>query len=375
MAGMRAPGNFNPIGSELASGWKKWVEQYDFYMKATEKDKKDSDVQVAILLTLLGPDSMDIFRSFEWATEIDKDDVDIVKEKFRIYYTPRINETYQRYKFLKRKQEQGESFDSFLTDLKNLVSSCGYHIEEKGKVLRDQIVMGISSNTVREKLLDPESLTVTVAIDLCRSSEITGQLMTGMSAESLPIHSVRGQRSSTQRRFKKDAKPNFKAQTKPNCRFCGGIHEPRKCPAYGQECRACGRQNHYAKCCDNFSKNNKAHAHTVKNNNDHVGSIVYSVDESCTSKEWHAVLDIGGRGLKVKIGTGASCNVLSSSDYGILSEAQPDSRLSNCHTKLRWYGGHHLDVKGKVTYTAEYKCASTVGTANQCRTRAGRENQ
>ena len=60
---------------------------YDFYMKATEKDKKDSDVQVAILLTLLGPDSMDIFRSFEWATEIDKDDVEIVKEKFRIYYT------------------------------------------------------------------------------------------------------------------------------------------------------------------------------------------------------------------------------------------------------------------------------------------------
>ena len=68
MAGMRAPGNFNPIGSELASGWKQWAEQYDFYMKATEKDKKDSDVQVAILLTLLGPDSMDIFRSFEWAT-------------------------------------------------------------------------------------------------------------------------------------------------------------------------------------------------------------------------------------------------------------------------------------------------------------------
>ena len=61
MAGMRAPGNFNPIGSELTSGWKKWVEQYDFYMKAKQKDKKDSDVQVAILLTLLGPDSMDIF--------------------------------------------------------------------------------------------------------------------------------------------------------------------------------------------------------------------------------------------------------------------------------------------------------------------------
>ena len=35
-----------------------------------------------------------------------------------------------------------------------------------------------------------------------------------------------------------------------------------------------------------------------------VSAAVFSVDESCTSKEWHAVLDIGGRGLKVKIDTG-----------------------------------------------------------------------
>ena len=82
-------------------------------------------------------------------------------------------------------------------------------------MLRDQIVMGISSNTVREKLLDHESLTVTVAIDFCRSSEITGQLMTGMSAESLPIQCSRA-KAATHRRFKKDTKPNSKAQTKPN---------------------------------------------------------------------------------------------------------------------------------------------------------------
>ena len=68
-----------------------------------------------------------------------------------------MNETYERYKFLKRKQKQGESFESFLTDLKNLVSSCGYHIE-KCKVLRDQIVMGVMSNQ--------EILTLKTAVDL-----------------------------------------------------------------------------------------------------------------------------------------------------------------------------------------------------------------
>ena len=107
-------------------------------------------------------EAMDIYRSFEWVTAADKDDIEIVKAKFKAYFTPRVNETYERYKFLKRKQEQGETFESFLTDLKNLVSSCGYHVEEKSKVLRDQIV----SNVVREKLLDQAALTLLTIIML-----------------------------------------------------------------------------------------------------------------------------------------------------------------------------------------------------------------
>ena len=40
MGGMKPPGNFNPVGLEVATSWQKWSEQFDFYMKATEKDTK-----------------------------------------------------------------------------------------------------------------------------------------------------------------------------------------------------------------------------------------------------------------------------------------------------------------------------------------------
>ena len=53
IGGMKPPCNFTPIDLEVANSWQKWVEQYDFYMKAKEKDMKDSDVQVAILLTVV----------------------------------------------------------------------------------------------------------------------------------------------------------------------------------------------------------------------------------------------------------------------------------------------------------------------------------
>ena len=90
-------------------------------------------------------------------------------------------------------------------------------------------------------------------------------------------------------------------------------------------------------------------------NNVSTSSIVFSVKEKSTSKGWHAVSDIGGRGLRAKIDTGASCNVISINDYNVLSKAQPTQCMNKCNTKLMSYGGHNLSVKGKVTYTAEYK--------------------
>ena len=78
-----------------------------------------------------------------------------------------------------------------------------------------------------------------------------------------------------------------------------------------------------------------------------MNSIVFSVNEPSTNKEWHVILDIGGRGLIAKIDTGASCDVISTNDYDILSKAQPASSMNKCHTKLRSYGGHSLAVKEK----------------------------
>ena len=248
-----------------------------------------------------------------------------------------MNETYERYKFLKGKQEQGETFESFLTDLKNLVSSCGYPVEEKSKVLHDQIVMGVVSNAVREKLLDQAALTLNTALDLCRSSEVTGQLLMGMSATNDPIQPVHAVKQKGQGHKSTHTNSSDKHVHKNNpkcCKYCGKSHEPRQCQANGRFCNKRGMKNHYANCCDNFSKHdNKTPVHSVGHNNDNTHSIVFSVNEQPTSKEWHAVLDIGGRGLWAKIDTGASCNVISINDYDILSKAQPTQCMNKIVTQ------------------------------------------
>ena len=82
---MRPPGAMS-LTCDLASGWVRWIERWQFYMLATEKTQKPGPVQVAMLLTLMGPEAIDIYRTFEWANPLDKDDIELVKGKFAAYF-------------------------------------------------------------------------------------------------------------------------------------------------------------------------------------------------------------------------------------------------------------------------------------------------
>ena len=94
----------------------------------------------------MGPEAIDVYRSFDWGNEAENHNISQVKQTFARYFTPRTDVTYERYTFLQRNQELGETFDAFLTDLKNLISSCKYHADERGNILRDQIMMNITSS-------------------------------------------------------------------------------------------------------------------------------------------------------------------------------------------------------------------------------------
>ena len=70
---MRPPGAMSLTG-DLASGWVRWIERFQFYMLATEKTTKPGELHVAMLLTLMGPEAIDIYRTFEWANALDCND-------------------------------------------------------------------------------------------------------------------------------------------------------------------------------------------------------------------------------------------------------------------------------------------------------------
>ena len=54
---------------------------------ATERDKKAGGIQVATLLTLMGPKAMDVYRLFDWGSEAEKHDIAGEREVCPVYHT------------------------------------------------------------------------------------------------------------------------------------------------------------------------------------------------------------------------------------------------------------------------------------------------
>ena len=64
----------SPLSLEgnTSENWKRWKQRFELYLKATEADRKDKEIQVAILLHCIGEDGLEAFKTYEFEREEDK---------------------------------------------------------------------------------------------------------------------------------------------------------------------------------------------------------------------------------------------------------------------------------------------------------------
>ena len=140
------------------------------YEIATGLDKNQGKTRTATILTCIDADALEIFDGFVFANEGEANDVDNVIAKFENFCIGKTNETYERYCFNKRDQEQGENIDTYVAALRTLVKTCNYGTLEES-LIRDRIVIGIRENATRKKLLQDAKLTLNSCVDICRANE------------------------------------------------------------------------------------------------------------------------------------------------------------------------------------------------------------
>ena len=110
----------------------------------------------------MGDEADDILRSFALSEE-DKKKYDVVKGKFDVHFDTRKNVIFERAKFNKKVQEDGEPVDDFITALYSLVEHCNYGAL-RDEMIRDRVVVGVRDDALSLKLQMNTKLTLEEAV-------------------------------------------------------------------------------------------------------------------------------------------------------------------------------------------------------------------
>ncbi|XP_063370715.1 uncharacterized protein LOC134659037 [Cydia amplana] len=147
-----------------------WKQQFLLFVKASGVSSESAEVQASLLVNLIGSEGFDVFQTFTFAADTEKDDVQAIIKKFDAYFGAKVNTTLLRYKFFTRNQEEGESIQAYVTALRLLSKNCEFSTLEDD-LLKDRIVCGVRNVTVRDRLLRCEDLDLDKAIKMCQAEE------------------------------------------------------------------------------------------------------------------------------------------------------------------------------------------------------------
>ena len=215
-------------------------------------DKSD-ERQANMLLYCLGADAEDILSTTNISTE-NRKKYQKVLEKFDDFFAVRRNIIFERARFNKRTQQQGESAEDYITVLHQLAESCEYG-DIKEEMIRDRLVVGIRDEAMSERLQMESELTLDKAKKLIRRREAVQQqqgILKGSNETLETINARSKAKSRTQRRLVPLNQPVTRqpVQKAKLCRRCGKSSHPRQsCPAKDATCFRCNRKGHYGSQC------------------------------------------------------------------------------------------------------------------------------
>jgi hypothetical protein len=167
---------FNPPNSfdfTRPQDWPNWKSRFERFCIVTELTEEDENIQLSSLIYAMGLEAENIFKSFVFANDDEKDNYKVVMAKFDSHFVPKRNIIHERTLFHRREQKQGESVEEFIRALYELSENCEF--TDKDDQIRDRIVIGIADKTVSEKLQLIENLTLNQAIETARQSEAVKQ--------------------------------------------------------------------------------------------------------------------------------------------------------------------------------------------------------
>ncbi|KAL0878513.1 hypothetical protein ABMA27_003602 [Loxostege sticticalis] len=340
--------------------WKNWSNRLKIYLRANKLEDEDDKRKVAILLQFIGPEALAIFYSFD--VDIDVVSYKELLAKFEAYFLPKVNVTMERHKLFNRRQQDNESIDDYVTDLKNISHQCEFGVLREN-LLRDVFSLNLHGDNqyLKEKLLTDCPKTLEEAVNIAKSLEETRRQSKILENSATFVGQVKTnlqQRASRPVRTESQPRSQSQSPLRKKCGRCGQLHK-YKCPAMGVQCHKCRKPNHFASFCRTKSiRVLESHEENMVTPNDNLFiGMIYCLNNVCSimseSKPWHVDLTINDNHVQFLLDSGADTNVISYHTYKKLGI--PNASLKKSIHTLSTFSGEVIPTLGQCNLLVSHK--------------------
>ena len=240
-------------------------------------DESPPNRQVGLVVNWLGSEAGLILHSLN----LTHDEPDTIFHALRDVFRPIENRMMSRFKFKSLKQKQGATVDAYMAELKVSIKECSYEQNMQNILLKDQFIFGVTVHEIQDHLLNDieddhdlnhclqEARKIVHEIqdhllnDIEDHHELNHCLQEARKIEShlaqcklLGLKSVQfdsiGQCDGGRKKISKSKGKRSQSRSQSgirDCKYCCSNHPHKQCPAYGKNCKACGKKNHFAKKC------------------------------------------------------------------------------------------------------------------------------
>ena len=267
--------------------------------------------------------------------------------KFDEFFNVRKNVIFERARFNRRNQREGETAEDYIVALYDLVENCDYG-ELQSEMIRDRLVVGIRDSALSERLQMDAELTLEKAKKAVRQREAVHEQqreLSGTEPTKLEVLHY-GNRGTRRRQRDRGGGRTSKPKTSTSCTRCGKEAHPReKCPAKDAECNRCKKRGHYGAVC-----RSKTVAAVSNSDLTSVESSVVFLDNVTPAGQetaWFTRIHLNNHQTLFKLDTGAQVTAINSETHQRLELPE----LHTPHKLLYGPDGRSLQVLGQFKGT------------------------
>ena len=280
-----------------------------------------------------------------------------ISPKSRIVIVERTN-------FYSLKQEKSEKASDYLIRLREKSRYCDFNslkhsADPADEMIRVAFIAGLENSSSKAKVLErlcQKKFSTEEILEYVQQLDHVGQFVENSHKPSdkgemhIPVPSISDLHYVTKKDRRRDLDCLPRKNEINNCRFCGGSHLRRQCPAFGKICKKCGGKNHFSKSC--LSRSGKYVNHVEEDELEESPKQSFNISNNeSTGKMCVIDVKIIDKNFKMQQDTGSTVTIISSWMWRELNKPQ----LYRSTARLQAYDDHIMSVLGKFTAVLEHE--------------------